>query len=432
MRGRTVVIGVAGGIAAYKICELVRALKKRGAAVVVVMSEAAARFVGPLTFETLSGNPVVTDLWGPQRVDLQVSEGAGRRLGGKVAHVDVAEAADCLVLAPATADLLGRLVRGEAKDVLGAVALATPGPVVVCPSMDAQMWRNAATQENLARLRARGLRIVEPESGELASGLEGPGRLASLDAMLAEIGSALERRESLAGVKVLVSAGRTEEPLDPVRVLTNRSSGKMGYAVAAAARDRGAAVTLVSGAASVDPPEGVNLLRVASAADMERAMKAQASHADVVVMAAAVADYRPARPAAAKIRRGAEPLTLELEPNPDVLAELGRARRRGQTLVGFALETGPGLASARAKLRGKGCDLIVLNDVTRKGAEIGGDTNRVTLVTAKRAEALPVLAKREVAERILDRVLELRAAMPARSGGEAARGPRRAARRAAR
>ncbi len=391
------------------MCEVVRALKKEGAAVVVVMTPSAARFVGPLTFECLSGNPVITDLWGPQRLELNLPPSRSP-LGGRVAHVDVAEAADCLLIGPATADLLSRMVQGETGDVLTAVALATPAPIVVCPAMDSQMWRHPATAENLRTLRSRGVRVVEPEWGELASGLQGPGRLASLDPILSEVRAVLVRRASLTGVSVLVTAGRTEEPLDAVRVLTNRSSGKMGYAIAAAARDRGARVTLVSGPASVDPPHGVELVRVGSAAEMERAVRSAASRADVVVMAAAVADYRPVERAPAKLRRSPAPLTLELQSNPDILAGLGRARRPGQVLVGFALEVGPGVESAREKLAEKRCDLIVLNDVTSPGAAIGGDTNRVTLVDGRGAEEMPLLSKRETAERVLDRVVELRTA----------------------
>jgi len=423
-----VVVGVSGGIATYKVCELVRALKKRGAAVVTVMTPAATQFVGPLTFEALSGNPVLTDLWGHQRLAWDLPEEARRRMGGRVAHVDVAEAADCLVIAPATADLMSRLVRGETGDALTAVALATPAPQVVCPSMDAQMWKHAATRANVATLRARGARIVEPESGELASGLEGKGRLAGTETILAEVSAALERRVSLRGVDVLVTAGSTEEPLDPVRVLTNRSSGKMGYALAAAARDRGANVTLVSGPARVEPPQGVTLVAVTSAMQMESAVRTHAARARVVVMAAAVADYRPARAAEGKIRSGERALTLDLVPNPDILAGLGRSRRRGQFIVGFALETAPGLTAARRKLLQKGCDLIVLNNVRERGAELGGDTNKVTLVAAKGVERLPVLSKREVAERILDRVGTMLAARHGATPRPARIRPRRAAR----
>jgi len=405
LSGRTVVVGVSGGIAAYKACELVRWLKTRGASVIVVMTPAAAEFVTPLTFQALSGNPVVHDLWGNQRPGFELPPAAASRVSGKVEHVDVAEAAEAIVIAPATADLIARLVHGEAPDALTAVTLASPAPLVVCPAMDVEMWRQKATQENVVALRRRGAVIVEPETGELASGLEGPGRLAAIDAIGAAVERVLARRASLAGVRVLISAGRTEEPIDPVRVLTNRSSGRMGFALAEAARDRGATVTLVAGIASLEPPDRVELKRVATAAEMERAMLEAAPDADVVLMAAAVSDYRPARAAREKIKRTGEPLTLSLEPNPDILAQLGRARRPGQVLVGFALETRRDVARARAKLGAKGLDLVVLNTA---GEGIGGDTNRVTLVEARTEKELPLLSKREVAEHILERVAELR------------------------
>jgi phosphopantothenoylcysteine decarboxylase/phosphopantothenate--cysteine ligase len=298
-------------------------------------------------------------------------------------------------------------VHGEAPDALTTIVLASRARLVVAPSMDFGMWRHAATQENVRVLRRRGAVIVGPASGELASGLMGPGRLADVEEIGAAVEQAAVRRASLAGTRVLVGAGRTEEPLDPVRVLTNRSSGRMGFALAEAARDRGAEVTLVAGPASVEPPLGVTLAPVGTAAEMERAMKRAAAGADVVLMAAAVADYRPKRAAREKLKRGSAPLTLMLEPNPDILAGLAGTRRPGQVFVGFALETSRGLERARAKLAAKGLDLVALN-APAKG--IGGETNVVTLVEARAARRLPELSKREVAEAILDRVLELRAA----------------------
>lgn len=407
LSGRTVVVGVSGGIAAYKACELVRWLTERGASVIVAMTPAAVEFVTPLTFQALSGNPVVRDLWGNQRPGFDLPPAAASKVGGRVEHVDVAEAADCLVIAPATADLMARLVHGEAPDALTAIAMATPAPMVICPAMDLEMWRQPATQANVRALRARGAMIVGPESGPLASGLSGPGRLAGIAAIGAAVEQALARRGSMKGLQVLIGAGRTEEPLDPVRVLTNRSSGRMGFALAEAARDRGATVTLVAGATSIEPPAGVTCVPVATAAEMEKAMQAHATKADVVLMAAAVADYRPARAAAQKMKRGAGTLSLELLPNPDILAGIAAKRRKGQTFVGFALETTRGVANARVKLRAKGLDLVVLNSPS---AGIGGETNKVTLVEAGRARALPVLPKREVAEHVLERALELRAA----------------------
>jgi len=416
LRGRTILVGVSGGIAAYKSCELVRALRSRGAAVIVAMTKAAAEFVTPLTFETLSGNPVVFDLWGSQDPGFHVPDGARKKMGGKVAHVDVAEAADALVIAPATADLMARLVHGEAPDALTSVVLASRSPLIVCPAMDVEMWRHAATRTNLDALRARGAVIVGPATGPLASGLEGPGRLAAIEDIVAAVERAVERRTSYEGMRVLVGAGRTEETVDPVRVLTNRSSGRMGFAVAEAARDRNAIVTLVSGPASIAPPEGVELLRVTTAAEMSAAMLEAAEHADIVIMAAAVADYRPAKMSRDKIRREATPRTLALEPTSDILAAIGRARRAGRVVVGFALETSRGLARARAKLAAKGADLIVLNSPAEG---LGGDTNRVTFVEARAAVKLPKMAKREVAERLLDRALELRIERQQRSGRRA-------------
>ena len=417
MRGRTVVVGVSGGIAAYKACELVRLLKTRGAAVIVVMTPGAAQFVTALSFQSLSGNPVVTGLWGNQSPTFDLPATSASKVGGKVEHVDVAEAADVVVIAPATADLIARLVHGEAPDALTAVALATAAPLIVCPAMDREMWRKPATQLNLRSLKGRGAIVVGPEQGALASGLEGLGRLAALETIVEAVERSLERRASMKGLRVVVGAGRTEEPIDPVRVVTNRSSGKMGIALAEAARDRGAEVTLVVGSISVEPPEGVRVAPVGTAAEMETTMLDAATQADLVLMAAAVADYRPVRSARQKIARANARLTLELEPNPDILARLAARRRKGQVFVGFALETSGVVARARQKLEAKGVDLVVLNSPRDA---IGRDTNRVTLVDGRSAKKLPELSKREVAERILDCALELRAK-------QAARGPRRAA-----
>ena len=405
LRGRTVVVGVSGGIAAYKACELVRWLRAEGAAVIVVMTPAAAEFVTPLTFQALSGNPVVRDLWGDQRPGFDLPKPAASRVGGRVEHVDVAEAADLVVIAPATADLMARLVHGEAPDALTAVALASRAPLVICPAMDLEMWRQPATRANVAALRARGAVLVGPESGPLASGLSGPGRLAAIEKIGEAVVEALTRRESMKGVRVLVGAGRTEEPLDPVRVLTNRSSGRMGFALAEAARDRGAEVTLVVGSASVEPPEGVRRVPITTASQMEQAMLEAAKRADLVLMAAAVSDYRPLKASREKIKRSTQTMTLELTQNPDILARIAKARRKGQVLVGFALETSQGVSHARAKLAQKGIDLVVLNTPAES---LGRETNRVTLVGAKALEKLPTLTKREVAERILDRALALR------------------------
>lgn len=423
LRGRTVVVGVSGGIAAYKACELVRWFTRRQAAVIVVMTPAATEFVTPLTFQALSGNPVVLSLWGDQSPEFQLPKPALRRMGGRVEHIDVAEAADCLVVAPATADFIARLVHGVAPDALTSVALASRAPLVICPAMDMEMWRHAATRDNIRTLRARGAIVVGPDHGALASGLEGPGRLAPVEVIGEAVERAVARRSSLKGLKVLVSAGRTEEPLDPVRVLTNRSSGRMGVALAEAARDRGAEVTLVAGAMSVEPPSGVRTLPVSSAADMERAVMSEARRADLVLMAAAVADYRPVRVAGEKIKRGPGLLTLELTPNPDIVAHAAARRRPGQVFVGFVLETSQGLKRAKEKLAHKRLDLVVLNDPRDS---IGRETNRVTLVEPRVTRRLPELPKREVAERVLDRAVELRAARRAgRRKASASRGATR-------
>jgi phosphopantothenoylcysteine decarboxylase/phosphopantothenate--cysteine ligase len=411
LRGRTVVVGVSGGIAAYKACELVRALQERGAAVIVAMTPAAAEFVTPLTFQVLSGNPVLHDLWGDQAPNFALPEASARKVRRRVEHVDVAEAADCLVIAPATADLMARLVHGGAPDALTSLALAARGPQIICPSMDVGMWNKPVTRANVQALRSRGAVIVGPASGALASGLSGPGRLAPIEDIVEAVERVIEKRESMRGLRVLVGSGRTEEAIDPVRVLTNRSSGRMGHALAEAARDRGADVTLVSGPTSVEAPGGITLDRVTTAAEMERAMMRRGVKADVVLMAAAVADYRVKRSSPEKIKRSRRALTLDLVPTEDILGKLGRKRRRGQTLVGFALETSRGLARARAKLEEKGLDLVVLNS---PAAGIGGETNQVTLIESKSHSKLPLLTKREVAERILDRALELRRR---RSGG---------------
>ena len=405
LRDRVVVVGVSGGIAAYKACELVRRLRDRGAAVIVAMTPAACEFVTPLTFQALSGNPVITTLWGNQRPHFDLPIKSRAKLGGRVEHVDVAEVADCIVIAPATADLMARMVHGEAPDALTCLVLASAAPLVLAPAMDLKMWRAEATRANVRALRALGARIVDPGTGLLASGLSGPGRLAEIADIVEAVEHAVERRESLKGVRVLIGAGRTEEALDPVRVLTNRSSGRMGFAIAEAARDRGADVTVVAGPVSAELPHGVTLVHVTSALEMQRALQAAAARAHVVVMAAAVADYRPAKVSREKLKRSAGPATLTLTPNPDILAGLGAARVAGQVLVGFALETSDGVANARAKRKAKGVDLIVLNS---PADGIGTVTNKVTLVDATSTLEVPRSGKREVAEAILDRVLALR------------------------
>jgi phosphopantothenoylcysteine decarboxylase/phosphopantothenate--cysteine ligase len=414
LRDRTILLGVTGGIAAYKSAEIVRWLRKEGATVVVVMTPAARRFVSALTLETLSGNPVVTSLWRPARGLDVGARPAGRK--SPVEHVEIADAAHLVLVAPATADFLARAAVGMADDPLTAALLATAAPVVMCPSMNVQMWNHAATQANLALLLGRGVTIVTPEDGELACGWEGRGRLAALDTISATVLRVLGAKgvaadaahaapRTMKGKQVVVTAGPTREALDPVRFLSNHSSGKMGYALAEAARDRGAAVTLISGPTALRAPADVDFVPVTSAAEMKRALDRAARDADAVVMAAAVADFRAAKVAAQKIRRSGNGLALDLESTPDLLR--GVPRRAGRVIVGFALETENGVAGARKKLAEKDCDFVVLNDPTRSDSAFGGDTNRVSLVDASRVEKLPTLSKREAAERIWERVESL-------------------------
>jgi len=406
LRDRTILLGVTGGIAAYKSAEIVRWLRKEGATVVVVMTPAARRFVSALTLETLSGNPVVTSLWRPAR-GLDVGpRPAGRK--SPVEHVEIADSAHLVLVAPATADFLARAAAGMADDPLSAALLATAAPVVMCPSMNVQMWNHPATQANLELLVRRGVTIVTPEDGELACGWEGRGRLAALETISTAVLRVLGAKQApaasgaMAGRRVVVTAGPTREALDPVRFLSNQSSGKMGYALAEAARDRGASVTLISGPTALAAPSGVDFVAVTSAEEMKRALDRAAVAADAVVMAAAVADFRAARVAKNKIRRTGNGLALELESTPDLLR--GVPRRAGRVIVGFALETENGVAGARKKLAEKNCDFVVLNDPTRADSAFGGDTNRVALIDSRGVEKLPTLSKRAAAEKIWERV----------------------------
>jgi phosphopantothenoylcysteine decarboxylase/phosphopantothenate--cysteine ligase len=360
------------------------------------MTEAATRFVSPMTFEALSRHPVFHDQWA-----------LGEQ--GDIRHISLADDAELLLVAPATANILGKLARGIADDALSTLHLATRAPVAVAPAMNVNMYSHPAVLENLQILRSRGVRVVEPGEGYLACGWLGKGRLAEVGDIVDAAMALLARRTDLAGETVLVTAGPTVEDVDPVRFLSNRSSGKMGYRIAEAARDRGARVVLVSGPTALPAPHGVELVPVRSAADMERAVGARSGEATVVVAAAAVADYRPASPSASKIKKTDGPQVLELVRTTDILAGLGRAKG-SRVLVGFAAETEDLLENARRKLEGKNLDLVVANDVTAPGAGFGSDTNTVTLLRRDAPpEALPTASKREVAERILDAVRELRA-----------------------
>ena len=384
-----VLCGVSGGIAAYKAPMLVRALMRRGHAVKVVMTRSATRFVGPVTFSGLTGEPPVTDLWDPS-------------YAGEI-HVDLAAWAECVVVAPATASTMARVANGIADDALGATLLCYDGPVVYAPAMHHRMWKQPATARNVARLRADGAHFAGPVDGALASGEVGMGRMAEPEAIALEVEAVLHGgARDLAGLSIVVSAGGTREDLDPVRFLGNRSTGKMGFAIATRAAQRGARVVLVSGPTWLDDPRGVEVVRVTSALEMEAAIGSASEGVDAVVMAAAVADYRPAAVAEHKIAKGDGPLTLELVRNPDILAGLG-ARRTGARpmLVGFAVQTQDLVLRAREKLVKKKIDLVVANEARHS---FGKDTNRVVLVDAAGEETFPELDKPRVADAILDRI----------------------------
>jgi phosphopantothenoylcysteine decarboxylase/phosphopantothenate--cysteine ligase len=398
-----ITLGVTGGVAAYKAAELVRRLQQDGFTVQVVMTRSAREFVAPLTFAALSGQKVITDLF--------AESGGEANLESAIEHIAVAQRTDLLLVAPATADILAKFARGIADDFLTTLYLASTAPVVVAPAMNVNMWNHAATQENVEMLRARGAKVVDPDEGYLACGMTGAGRLAGQDAIVAAVHEALHVVRDLEGQTVLVTAGPTCEDLDPVRYLTNRSSGKMGYAVAEAAAQRGARVILVSGPTSLDTPAGVERIDVRSAEEMHRAVMEKVSDASIAIFAAAVADYRPAVSNEHKIKRKKEPMNLALEPTPDILATVARDKG-GRLIVGFAAETEHVAENARKKLTAKNADLIVANDVTAEGAGFDHDTNVVTLFARDgRDLALPRMNKREVAQRILDEVVRLRSTL---------------------
>jgi len=391
LANRVIVLGVTGSIAAYKAADIASKLTQECALVDVVMTEAATRFVTPLTMRSVTRRPVFVDMFDP------ASELAEE-------HVELARRADAVLVAPATATTIARLAHGLADDVVSLTVLATRAPVLVAPAMDSQMYENAATQANLATLRERGMIIVGPAEGRLASGRLGLGRLVDTDVLLGALRYVLGQRGDLAGRKVVVSAGGTREPLDPVRFIGNYSSGKMGYALAEAARDRGAEVVLISAATALATPYGVTVVPVGRAAEMRDAVAAHCQDADILIMAAAVADYEPASPAEHKIKRKGEAMVIELRETPDILASV-----RGDFVrVGFAAESRDLEENARDKLQRKSLDLIVANDVTAPGSGFGSDTNRVVILDASGAvERLPLLSKRQVADRILDRVVPL-------------------------
>ena len=393
--GKQIVLGVTGGIAAYKACDLTSRLKKAGAQVYVILTKNACQFVSPLTFETLSNHPAVTDTF-------------ARPETWEVEHVALAKRADLFVIAPATANILAKMACGIADDMLSTTVLATRAPVLVAPAMNTGMWENAATQRNVETLKQRGVHFIGPDGGYLACGDSGAGRMSEPAAIAEAIDALLHPRRDLEGLSVLVTAGPTQEKIDPVRYITNRSSGKMGYAIARAAQMRGARVTLVSGPTQLQTPQGVEKVDIVSTQDLYQAMMVHAPQADIVIQAAAPADFTPDTVAEQKIKKqGDGMLTLSFRQTPDVAAAVGKNKRPGQVLIGFAAETNDVMKNAGAKLKKKNLDMIVANDVTAPGAGFDVDTNIVTFVTAEKKETLPCLPKTQVADELLDRALKL-------------------------
>jgi phosphopantothenoylcysteine decarboxylase/phosphopantothenate--cysteine ligase len=391
LRNKTIILGITGSIAAYKAAEIASQLTQAGAKVNVIMTEEAIEFISPVTFRAITGRPVVTEMF-----DL-ASEFS-------IEHVSLAEAADIVVIAPATANIIAKLAAGIADDILCCTVLATKAPVLVAPAMQTNMYRNPVTQDNLSKLKARHFVIIAPATGWLVSGKEGVGRLADIKDIMGSICQVLGRGGDLEGRHIVVTAGGTQEPIDPVRYISNRSSGKMGYALAEAARDHGAKVTLVTTPTALPEPVGVDVIHVNTAQEMRQAVEDVTPRADALIMAAAVADYRPIKAAKDKIKKGKARLTLELECTPDILGTV-----KGNFIrVGFAAESNNVVENAREKLKQKGLDLIVANDITASDSGFGTDTNRVTIIDRKgKVDDLPLLPKREVADRILDNVAAL-------------------------
>jgi len=400
-----VVLGVGGGIAAYKAAELARLLQRQGLIVNTVLTRSGGEFVTPLTFAALTGRKVITDLFANRSAD--------DILSSAVEHIQVAQENHVLVVAPATADLLAKFAHGLADDFLSTLYLAFTGPVVLAPAMNTNMWDHPATVANMATLRARGHRIVGPDAGDLACGTVGPGRLADPEQIAAAVAAAVLNKDDLSGEVVLVSAGPTQEPLDPVRYITSRSSGKMGYALAAAAAARGARVILVSGPVHIPAPPGVEVVNVRTAHQMRDAIAARLDESTIIVKSAAVADYYVSNVSAGKIKKTAARVSLDLDPTPDILAEIG-ARKGDRLLIGFAAETSDMIAESRRKMRTKNADMIVGNFVNVDGAGFESDLNEVTLVMAT-GETIPVAraTKREIAHIIFDHALRLRLALHA-------------------
>ena len=393
LKEKRIVVGVTGGIAAYKAAELVRLLVQEEIYTRVAMTSNATRFVTPLTFEALSGHPVISDMWGQG--------------GSSIDHISWAQESDLIIIAPATANFIAKMVHGLADDFLSTMVLAATSRILVCPAMNDKMFANPVVQENMEKLKARGISVMDPEEGQLACRSEGPGRLPDPHHIL-EQASMLLATKDLSGLKVLVTAGPTEEPLDPVRHLTNRSSGKMGFALARAARKRGASVTLISGPTSQAPPYGVEFVEVRTAEEMKRHVFEKHDGCHIIIKAAAVSDYRPTKAAGEKIKKGPESLVLELTKNPDILRELGEKKTTGCILVGFAAETGDMLTNAMEKMKTKNLDMIVANDVSRIDAGFESDSNAVKIICRDgKVHEYPLMAKDEVADNVLDKAMEI-------------------------
>jgi len=397
-----VALGVSGGIAAYKAAEIVRVLQDRGIRVQVIMTRAAQEFVRPLTFAALSGEKVISDMFAAG------SEAAN--IDSAIEHIAVAQSIDALLVAPATADIIGKFAQGIANDFLSTLYLATNAPVVVAPAMNVNMWNHPATRANLEILKKRGVKVVEPGSGYLACGMTGPGRLAENEAIVAATLEALGASQELAGETLLITAGPTREKIDPVRYLTNRSSGRMGYALAEAALRRGARVLLITGPTTLIPPGAAEVTRIESAEEMREAVLRLLPQSTVVIKTAAVADYRPRMAESQKIKRSG-PMSLELEPTADILGEIAR-QKKSQIIIGFAAETQNALENARKKLVAKSLDAVVVNDVSREGVGFDSERNAVTIITGTEVLEVPETTKLEVAQRVLDQVVKLKERKP--------------------
>jgi phosphopantothenoylcysteine decarboxylase/phosphopantothenate--cysteine ligase len=402
LTGKRVALGVSGGIAAYKAAEILRGLQRAGCTVRVGMTRRACEFITPLTFRALSGSHVVVDDYAPDNPD-------------PIAHITFSQSVDLLLIAPATANIIAKFANGVADDFLTSTYLASNAPVLIAPAMNTTMWNHPATQRNLRRLREDGVSIIEPDAGEMACGTFGPGRLSEPERIVAAALQILAETKSrtgrdLVGERVLITAGATREELDPVRFLSNRSSGRMGFALAEAARARGAEVTLVAGATSIAPPTNVKLVHALSAEEMRAAVMKEIPAATIFIAAAAVSDYRPAERSGSKIKKSGQSMTLTLEPTPDILAEVSAARQNGLLVVGFAAETDHVIEHARSKLEGKRLDAIIANDITREGAGFDKETNIVTILSraSEGAIELPMMSKLEAAHRILDEIKRLR------------------------